>query len=272
MQKILLSTVCLLTAGLLWAQPNALHIGYQGSLPQGMMKNGWNSGHGLHMGYSRAVKGLPELSFGGTMGYGLYASKRQPQQYVFRDGSITNTHVNLSSSLYSFAGTTRYTFLPRQPITPFVEVQAGIFGMVSSFYIEDPTDPMGCRALEASSVVDDATFFGSVGTGFTFNLSKPDAASRHQLQVGVWSARGGTLEYANMSRVVHRDHNNGLPNVGNGTAGLRGNPQPLMATFVNVTNNELHRHSIAEVYNHKLRLLQVQVSYTWWFHRLRLHD
>lgn len=264
---VLLGTITISAA----AQSNALHFGYQGTVPQGLMKHGWTSGHGIHFGYSRALKSVPELSFGGTMSYGLYASKRQPQQYVFSDGSTTFTHVNLSSSIATFAGTTRYTFFPDRKVTPFAELQAGYFGMFSDLYIEDPTDPLGCRALEASNVVSGGTLYGSVGTGFTFNLGRPGTGQRHQLQVGVWSGRGGNIEYANMSKLVHRDH--AFPTAaGTNELNVRGNPRPLMATFVNVTNNNtLHQHSIAEVYNHKLRMLQVQVSYTWWFKRLNFN-
>ncbi len=257
MQKIYL----FITGIIIWAsaiaQPHEFTIGYGGSMPQGLMKNGWSSAHGITAGYSIVLPSLPALSFGVNLDWGLYASKRRPQQYQFTDGSITNTHVSLSSSIATFAGKMRYTHLQTHKISPFFEMQAGHASMFSSFYIEDPVD--GCRALENETVSSSGTFFGGILLGSRWNLGADEKGNRHALELSVGSVRGGTMDYANMNRVYH-DHNEI-----NGTRGAqRGNGEsPLLVTFLNISNNTTHQHSIAEVYTHPLRMFQFHLSYVY---------
>lgn len=241
-----------------FAQANEFGLGYQLSLPQSEMKNGWNAGHGIQLSYFRHFEKAKWLSVGGNFGIGGYAMETQPQEYMFRDGTITNTDVILSSSLGSAALSTRMTAFTSKTVMPFVELQSGYFWMYSSLYIEDPSDPFGCKALESKTLVNSGTFFGSVGGGVQILLGKANYRGRHLLEMGARSVFGNNLEYANMNR-IYNDHevtSEPLPAKGE---------KPLMVTFINVSTNEQHEHSVAELYNHPLRALQFNVQYAYRF-------
>ncbi|MCU0387861.1 MAG: hypothetical protein MUE71_04575 [Chitinophagaceae bacterium] len=260
MNKLYTFLIALLFSLASFGQLNQVTFGYQLSLPQATMKNGWNSGHGIHFGYHRYFKAIEGFSLGADIGIGNYALERQPQQYVFEDGTITNTEASLSSSLAYGALAARYEPLWRNKLSPFIEIQGGYFGMYSSLFIEDPRDPLGCRALESKDVVSSGTAFWSPGLGFDLELGK-DKNDIHGLALSARYVMGGQLEYANMNRLYHT-HNgqtNGQPE--NTVAG----ESPLMVTFINVTTNQLHEHSVAELYNHPLRVLQFNLTYTYRF-------
>ncbi len=244
-----------------FSQLNEVTIGYQLSLPQSAMKNGCYSGHGLHFGNFRHFKYVKGFSVGADFGIGSYASVSHPQQYVFRDGSITNTEAVLSSSLYYASLAARYVPFSRKNVSTFIEVQGGYFGMYSSIFIADPLDPLGCRALENRNLVGSGTAYWSPGAGLQILLNKNPKREVHTLTLGTRFISGRALEYANMNRIYH-NHSNGpvQPSLepSNGES-------PLMITFINVATNERHEHSVAELYTHPLRALQFNLSYSYRF-------
>ncbi len=247
---------CLLAAAT-FGQRNEWQTGYQLSLPTAEMRNGWNTGHGLHGSYYRHITKAKGLSIGADVGFGNYATKMQPQQYRFPDGSITNTTARLNSSLGNIGLGVRYQPVALGIIYPFAELQAGYFWMNSSIYIEDPSDPLGCRALENRNLVNSGTAYWAPGAGFQIQLNKKQASRRTALEFRARYLRGGEMEYANMKRLYHNQDQTGnqTANRGNGEA-------PLRVTFVNVTTNEQHQHTVAELYNHPLRALQFNVTYS----------
>jgi p-aminobenzoyl-glutamate transporter AbgT len=64
------------------------------------------------------------------------------------------------------------------------------------------------------------------------------------------------MEYANMNRLYNH-------------AEVTGNPMPdpemgetpLMVTFINASTSQQHMHTVAELYNHPLRMVQIQLQY-----------
>ena len=263
MKKLYFLIPALFCSGLVLAQLNEFAAGFQFSMPQGAMKNGWSTGYGLNMGYYRHLANVKGLSIGADFGYGTYAMDTQPQEYRFRDGTITNTEVNLSSSLGYAAMATRYEPLLSKMFSPFVELQGGYFGMNSNLYIEDPTDPFGCRALENRTLVKSGTAFWSPGAGLKIQLSKCKLGDIHSIEIRARYIMGGELEYANMNRIYHHQDQNS-----NGQEEMAKGEKPLVVTFINVTTNELHEHSVAELYKHPLRALQFNLSYNLRFSKL----
>ncbi len=244
------------------AQLNEFGVGYQLSLPQLTMKEGWNAGHGIQLSYFRHFKEADWLSAGTNIGIGSYAMKNQPQQYRFSDGSITNTTAALSSSIASAALAVRLSSFDDKKIRPFVELQGGHFWMYSTLFIEDPTDPLGCRALENRTLVKSGTMFASAGAGFQFLFGKGSKKDLHFLEISARSLFGNNLEYANMKRLYH---NHTLAT--NPTTASPGE-RPLVLTFINVTTNAQHEHTVAELYNHPLRVLQFNVQYAYRFSKI----
>ncbi|HSK11787.1 MAG TPA: hypothetical protein VK907_01175, partial [Phnomibacter sp.] len=172
----------------------------------------------------------------------------------------TNTTANLTSSLGQFAFAARVSPLASKKVSPFFELQAGYFNMSSRIYIEDPTDPLGCRALEERNIVNSGTSFWSPGAGVQIFLGKGKNNEMHSLEVAARNIRGGKLEYANMNRLYHDHGQTGEPE-----PDLTKGEFPYMVTFVNVTTNEQHQHSVAELYKHPLRVLQFNVTYSYRF-------
>lgn len=241
-----------------FAQKHEFGIGYQLSLPRQMMEKGWNNGHGLNLDYFFHPKTVKGLSLGTQLGYGLYASQSQPQQYKFSDGTITNTTVDLSSSIASASLSARFAPWVSKKISPFAEIQGGYLGMFSDLYIEDPTDPLGCRALESNTLVSSGTLFYALGGGIQVFIgkSKDNPKNIHLLELSARTLWGGEMEYANMNRLYnHADvTGNPMPDPETGE-------KPLMVTFINASTSQQHMHTVAELYNHPLHMLQIQLQY-----------
>jgi hypothetical protein len=258
MKKLYLSTFILMASRFVFAQKHEFGIGYQLSLPRQMMEKGWNNGHGLNMDYFFHPKTVKGFSIGTHLGYGSYASQSQPQEYRFIDGTITYTNVNLSSSIASGSLSARYAPLISKKFSPFAEIQGGYLGMFSDLYIEDPRDPLGCRPLESNTLVSSGSLFFALGGGIQLYLGqgKKDGKQKHLLELSARTLWGGEMEYANMNRLYNH-------------AEVTGNPMPdpemgetpLMVTFINASTSQQHMHTVAELYNHPLRMVQIQLQY-----------
>lgn len=258
MIKFYCSLFCLLASTFLFAQKHEFGIGYQLSLPRQMMEKGWNSGHGLNMDYFYHFKKVKGLSLGTHLAYGSYASQSQPQEYKFSDGTITNTTVDLSSSIASASLSARYAPWVSKKVSPFAEVQGGYMGMFSNLYIEDPADPLGCRALESNTLVNSGSLFYALGGGIQVYIGKSKEKSKniHLLELSARTLWGGEIEYANMNRLYNHAEVTGNP-----MPDAEMGEKPLMVTFINASTSQQHMHTVAELYNHPLRMLQIQLQY-----------
>jgi hypothetical protein len=142
--------------------------------------------------------------------------------------------------------------------SPFAEIQGGYLGMFSDLYIEDPRDPLGCRPLESNTLVSSGSLFFALGGGIQLYLGqgKKDGKQKHLLELSARTLWGGEMEYANMNRLYNH-------------AEVTGNPMPdpemgetpLMVTFINASTSQQHMHTVAELYNHPLRMVQIQLQY-----------
>lgn len=263
MHKLYLSLYCLLASTFLFAQKHEFGIGYQLSLPRQMMEKGWNNGHGLNMDYFFHPKTIKGFSIGTHLGYGSYASQSQPQVYRFIDGTITHTTVDLSSSIASGSLSARFAPWVSKKVSPFAEVQGGYMGMFSNLYIQDPADPLGCRALESTTLVNSGSLFYALGGGIQVYIgkSKDKPKNIHLLELSARTLWGGEMEYANMNRLYNH-------------ADVTSNPMtdpemgetPLMVTFINASTSQQHMHTVAELYNHPLRMVQIQLQYVFRLH------
>ncbi len=255
MKKLYLSAIVLMVSTIGFAQQHEFGIGYQLSLPRQMMEKGWNSGHGLNMDYFFHFKKVKGFSLGTHLGYGSYASQSQPQEYKFSDGTITQTTVDLSSSIASGSLSARYAPFIHKKVSPFAEIQGGYMDMFSDLYIEDPKDPLGCRALESNTLINSGSLFYAVGGGLQVYIGKSEK-NKHLLELSARTLWGGEMEYANMNRLYNH-------------ADVTGNPmpeaemgeKPLMVTFINASTSQQHMHRVAELYTHPLRMLQIQLQY-----------
>jgi len=118
-------------------------------LPQHTLQQGWNSAHGLTMDMMVRVKSMPMLKAGLELNYGMYASTIQTQEHIFRDGTTTVTDIQFSSSIASIGGKAVVESPKPKTVKPYGSILFGGLSMFSDLFIEDPCNPLGCRALEA---------------------------------------------------------------------------------------------------------------------------
>jgi hypothetical protein len=254
-----LTFITLLAAG----QRSNIVLGYLYSTPQAAMKDGWNQAHGLQMAYLWDVGESRKFSLGPQLGFGSYANNTSEQHYSFQGAPPTITTASLHSALSNFGLTGRYHPLgqAQKRISPFAEVQSGYQNMRSSISFPDPTDMSDCPAHEQTNVVSNGTMYGSLGGGIQIAFGKAKGNARNHLELSARSVFGGQIEYANMNRLYNH------PNLTSPTVrGQSANERPLLLNFVNIGTNELHEHTVAELYNHPLRMWQFNIN---WVIKLR---
>jgi hypothetical protein len=198
------------------------------------------------------IKSLPMLKAGLELNYGMYASTIQTQEYIFRDGTTTITDVQFSSSIASIGGKVLLESPKPKTVKPYGSMQFGGLSMFSDLFIEDPRDPLGCRALEARTLVNDITWYTALGGGVKFDMSARKRPGRNYLDLGFNYVAGGQMQYANMSRIHQHSP----------TDPAKDDVMPLNVRFINISTNEIHEHQVAQLYTHALRSLQLQVKWT----------
>lgn len=254
MKKIYFSCVLLLTATFLHAQTKQFGVGYNLFLPGGEMKKGFGSEHGLNLEMLFSLKKAPFIWLGADLQIGTYGSSTRRQTFTFRDGSSTETDVNLNSQMGTFGARARFE-KPRtdksKRLVPYGQVMAGALSMYSTLYVEDPHDEDGCKPLENRTPVKDYTWYAGGGAGLMYDISKRSAINRSFIDLSVSCIGGGKQEYANMGKVYESN----VTNPGEG--------KPLNIRFVNVSTSEEHEHRVADIYEHPVKLFQVQLRFVY---------
>jgi hypothetical protein len=254
MKKFFFSLALVLATLFLHAQKKQIGIGYNLYLPGGDMKKGFKAEHGIGMEMLFALKKAPFIWLGADLQVGTYGSSSRRETFTFRDGSSTETDVNLNSQIGNFGARMRFE-KPRtdnsKRLIPYGQITAGLLSMYSTLYVEDPHDEDGCRPLEKRTTVKDYTWYAGGGAGLMYDLSKPSSRSRSFIDLSVSCIGGGKQEYANMGKVYET-------NVTNPSEG-----KPLNVRFVNVSTNEEHEHRVADIYEHPVKLVQVQVRFVY---------
>lgn len=236
------------------AQRHDFAVGYGYNIPGKLMREGFNGSHNVLVDYRYSPKGIPALSMGASMQYGSYASRRQPQFFTYPDGSITQTTVLLTSSTASIAGTSRYVWRQRKKIRPFAELHVGWFAMYSSYFIENPHIIDGL-SLDRATVHSDETYLLSAGAGLQFDLTGTDTKSRskHSIELGVRSIRGGEVDFGNIRRIKPVSTATGVNPPAN----------PRTITLPNIATTMQYQSSEMELYSSPLRMVQVHITYVY---------
>jgi len=202
--------------------------------------------------YRLPIKKHQQVWVGAELGIGNYAHKTIEQTFQFRDGSTTQTDVRYNSSLAYANAVLRYDIPLKGRVTPYVNLKGGYTSFYTSIYIEDPTDPDGCKALDKDVALKDGSMTWGYGGGFRVNISKKGRkANTYLLDFNVSTMRGGNVDYLNVKTLGEHNHN-GQPS----EEGVK----PLTTKFINVNTQDIHEHQLAEVYNSDIRLLQVNMG------------
>jgi hypothetical protein len=240
---------------------NSLVMGYQFSIPQNQMKEGWNQAHGANMAYLVGVGKGQKFSVGGQLGFGQYGRDKNEQHYSFRGASATIVTASVWSQFTNFGVIGRYQPIGEKRVTPFAEILAGYMLAQSRISIANPNvigdDDCVAHERDQWALSSDGTIYGALGAGLQIALGKPSQKMKHGIEIQARSVFGGQIEYANMNRLYNHPD---LTNPAN-SRGQSPNERPIIANFINVGTNEQHEHTVAELYKHPLQMWQFNINW-----------
>ena len=223
-----------------------LNMQYNFTRPVGEQGGNINSMHGLGLSYEIKIKNSPFYVVPEVV-LNLYGLKTLEQELPFDNGYVTRTDVNYTTSMNTYAIGLKFQPPTKNNLQPFLAIRAGALHYHSNMTIEDPEDPMGCRALEKRALVKDITWMASGGAGFRLDgkaFSGKD--SRLALDFGAFYTYGGQAQYLKMTK--GHDH------------GADPEADAYAVKFQHVPSGEVHEHAIGTVYNTVSQLLEFRLG------------
>lgn len=224
-------------------------------LPQGKMGKNIQATHSLQAALLyRLPKALKNFSAGLELGIGTYARKQMEQTFTF-EGITTTVPVNYNSNTFNANLQTRFNFWEesRSLVVPYVVVKGGLYNFYSNVVIEDPNDPDGCHALDRENIINDKTLYWSAGGGLQIHpdiFSKNKRRGNLRIDLSAQTVRGGNIEYINTKHLMDAQD---VPEPGG---------KQLTARFVNASTQNIHEHSVAQVYRSPLRYFELRAGIT----------
>jgi hypothetical protein len=239
-----------------YSQQWKLTGGYSLEIPKQEMSKNIQAANGLQAGVLYQLPGkLKRLSVGAELGVGTYASKRIDQTFQFDVNTSSIVPVNYNSNIFYSNFLARLNLLPdKSLVIPYIDLKGGLYNFFSNIYIDDPNDPNGCHALQNENIVNDKTFYWSAGGGIQINpavfSNRKKNRNEVMIDIGANTIRGGKMDYINTKHLID-------PQTINDPGG-----KPLSVQFINASTQEIHEHTVAQVYTSPLRLLEFRVGVT----------
>ncbi|HEX7902331.1 MAG TPA: hypothetical protein VF487_00530 [Chitinophagaceae bacterium] len=231
-----------------WKLTSAYSLG----LMQQEMKENIQPAHSLQLGILYQLPQVKRLSLGLELGIGSYANKQIDQTFQFDNNTSAVVPVNYTSNVFNanLQGRLNLVDETKFVVTPYINAKAGLYNFFSSIYIEDPDDPLSCRALEHESIINDKTLYWSAGGGLQIDLgyfSKKKKKNSVVLDLGANVIRGGTIDYINTKDLVEVQTNNPMS-------------KPVSVDFINASTQSIHEHTVAQLYSSPLRMLEIRAG------------
>jgi len=267
MKKTLLLFATSFTTLFVSAQNFGAGLNYNADIPlmSAMPKMSMNNGGGATL-FFKPVEDS-RFSVVSDLSAGCFAYKTIKQDYIFTDGGSTSTNVNYSSNMMKALLGFQLDFGKRNDACiPYLRVQGGYNFMNSKIYIEDPSDPDGCKALENRITFSNGNFIYSLGGGLLINLKRyagnePPKNNHHYIDISLSYLGGSRAQYVNVNYMTDTEH--GVTN-GCNMSSMPGT-RDLDAKFVNVSTNNVHEHKIAEVYTSPFKMINFKIGYVFLF-------
>lgn len=224
-----------------------------------------NYGVGMQFAY-KPVSTFPLfIEFKGSLGQ--YDSRTSKETFVFDDNSQTITDVTFSGSMHKIQlGTKIYYTSFYKPVRGYVTPQIGYNFMRSRIRIADPEDEDDCMPLENRIAHRSSGLTYGLETGVEIDvvgLIRGGDYSKSRLYVSAsYMGSFRKLDYIN-TRFMD-EHKHGVYQHAHGHF-TDADGRALTTKFVNVSNNDLHEHKIAEIYTTYLRFFSINVGYVWYF-------
>jgi len=221
-------------------------MNYDFTLPLGEQGQNISTAHGFSFGYEHRLKGSPFL-LGGELGLNYYGLKTVEQELPFHNGYVTKTDVHYATSYNTFTINLKLQPETKKHVKPYGIVRTGLLNYHSNMTIDDPDDPMGCKALEKKVLVKDYTWMASAGGGTTLDWQffNPKSNSRLQVDLGVLYTLGGNADYLKMKKTGD---------------GVDPKGDLYYVEFQHIPTGEVHDHAIGRVYNTITSMLTIRAG------------
>jgi len=233
-------------------------LSYSCSLPLHEMQQNIGPAHNLNLLITSAFKNFSKLSWGVEAGFGQYAFFTKKQDIRFPDGSGFSADVSYSSNIASVGMLSRFSFLKKAKVNPFLSGKLGYASFFTKVTIPDPDNPDDCKPLDKNTPIQDHSFYLAYGAGFQIDISSKKKQNRAWLEISVNQMHGTKVDYVNVKDIkthIHDDMGGPMP--------ISEKTTPLSIRFVNVTTQTIHEHQLAEIYNSPLRLLDFRIGVVW---------
>ncbi|HEY0677346.1 MAG TPA: hypothetical protein VGD17_03630 [Chitinophagaceae bacterium] len=230
-----------------------LSIQYNFTRPVGDQGKHINQMHGIVLSYDFKLKDVP-FYLVPEIGLNIYGLKTLEQDLPFSNGYVTRTDVNYTTSVNTYAAMLRFQPSTGRNFQPYAAIRTGFLVYYSKMTIEDPQDPLGCRALEKKALVKDFTWLASGGLGFRLDgKAFSGKESKVEIDFGAFYTHGGEADYLKMTNSQHHDPD----------------PKSRMyyVRFEHIPSGEVHEHAIGTVYRTSTQLLEFRLGV-----RIKLND
>lgn len=230
---------------------------YNLGLPQEQMGKNIQAAHGLQAGIFYQLPGkLKQLLVGMELGVGTYASERIHQTFQFSNNVAAVVPVNYLSNMFNANLKTRLN-LPlskKNWVVPYIDLKGGLYSFFSNIRIDDPESSDGCSALQHENIISDKTLYWSGGVGIQIDpvifAKPPKHSGRVMIDLSINTIRGGKLDYINTKRLQNAQD-----------VSTNGG-KPMNVQFINASTQEIHEHTVAQVYTSPLRMLEIRAGVT----------
>ena len=224
-----------------------LSLQYNFTRPVGGQGDYINQMHGAVLSYDFKIKNSP-FYIAPEIGLNVYGMKTLQQELPFDNGYVTRTDVNYTTSMNSYGVVLRVQPSTGKKFQPYGAARFGALHYHSNMTIEDPEDPLGCKALERKALLNDLTWMASAGAGFRLDGSV--FSGRHSivsLDFGAFYTRGGEAEYLKMSK--GHDH-----------TAMDPKSRMYYVKFQHIPSGEVHEHAIGTIYKTTSQLLEFRLG------------
>ena len=215
-----------------------LAVYFEHQLPQARMRGLMANSFGAN---AVVLKRVSESAFwvGGAASIGSYGGLTTTQTYRHADGSGTLTDMHVGNNHVAFAAAGRLDLRAGGNMIPYVAAKTGYAHYWTNLRVDNPGDADNSRPLERAMLLEDGTFFGTLGAGVRWDvgsLFKKAPSRRYWLDLAADYTAGGRVRFMNASI---------LP----GTAGPPGTPTVV------------HRYHTGDVYAAPLSQLSLRVGF-----------
>lgn len=225
---------------------------YSLAVPQQQMAKNIQPAHSVGVGVMYQLKHVKQLSVGVELGVGSYANKQINQTFQFANNAASVVPVTYSSNTFNANVQTRLNLLNvKDLIVPYINAKGGLYNFFSTISVEDPHDASGCSALQQKTIMNDKTMYWSAGGGLQIDpaiFSKNKKKGNILIDISANAIRGGTLDYINTKHLIDAQ-------TVNDPAG-----KPLQVKFINASTQQIHEHTVAQVYTSALRLVEFRAG------------